>query len=158
MVRYRDIRIVRLTSSDARPLAEMLQSAPAEYSQHFIPFAFDFGTISGMLASASADRYCGIFLDAELAGFYMLRGFDQGYAIPSYGVWIAPQHCGQGLAQLTLFHAFSFCRANGIRTLMLKVHPENSVAKKLYERNGFIRTGTDARNNHSIYQRTFARS
>jgi len=33
------------------------------------------------------------------AGFYTLRGLDEGYADPMYGVFIAEEFCGRGLGR-----------------------------------------------------------
>jgi len=81
----------------------------------------------------------------------MLRGFDAGYEIPSYGVWVSSKFSNNGLSRLTLYHAFAFCKLNGIKTLMLKVHPENKVAKEMYESMGFKKTGFDESNDNFIY-------
>lgn len=153
MDKHRDIAIRKLKPENAEELSRLLQSAGPEYSRYFIPFKFDRQTIEGILASARRDRYFAVCIGGELAGFYMLRGFDQGYEVPSYGVWIGPAYSGMGLASLTLQHAFCFCRANGIKRLMLKVHPDNAKAKKIYERNGFTETGIDAGNNNLIFHR-----
>jgi RimJ/RimL family protein N-acetyltransferase len=85
----------------------------------------------------------------------MLRGFDEGYEIPSYGVWISSKFSNRGLSALTLHHAFAFCKLNGIKILLLKVHPENVVAKKLYESLGFVKIGVDERNGNFIYHKKF---
>ncbi len=90
-----------------------------------------------------------------LAGFYMLRGFDQGYRVPAYGVWIAPEYKNRGLAALTLAHAFTLCKLNGIKRMLLKVHPRNVKALRLYESMGFVRTGNDPKNGHFVYHRDF---
>ena len=97
-----------------------------------------------------------MFLNEELIGFYMLRGFDEGYETPSYGVWISSKHANKGLSTLTLYHAFAFCKLNRIKTLMLKVHPDNSTAKNLYEKLGFKQTGIDERIKHLIYHKSIS--
>ena len=39
---------------------------------------------------------------------------------------------------------------------MLKVHPENKIAKALYESLGFVKVGIDDRNDNIIYHKTLA--
>jgi len=153
-----DFEIIILKAEHAAELSGLLLSAPVEYSKYFIPFAFDRLTVSKVLSQAQKDRYYGIIVAGKIAGFFMLRGFDQGYKIPSYGVWIAPQHTGKGLAELTLKHAMAVCRANDINTLMLKVHPENIVAKGIYERNGFAAVGNDEKNGNIIYHKNLIKA
>lgn len=147
-----------LMAEHAREFSELLLSAPVEYSKYFIPFSFDLLSVSKVLSQAIKDRYYGIYIGGKIAGFFMLRGFDQGYQIPAYGVWIAPQYGGKGLAELTLKQAVAICRVNGIETLMLKVHPENVIAKRLYERNGFVAVGSDENNGNMIYHKNLAKT
>ena len=67
----------------------------------------------------------------------MLRGLDEGYIEPMYGVFVFHQYSGKGIARLTISHAESFCKLYGYKQLLLKVFVENARAKKLYEYLGF---------------------
>jgi len=149
------IEIRRLTPKDAFRLSRLLLSAPPEYSQFFTPFNFDRKHIQGILARACRDLYYGVFVEKTLAGFYMLRGLDQGFKIPSYGVWISPSCSRRGLATLTLAHALAVCKMNDIAVVMLKVHPQNTAAKALYERFGFIQIGVDPANQSLVFEKKF---
>jgi RimJ/RimL family protein N-acetyltransferase len=148
---FKSIEISELGPEYARALSKLLIAADKNYSQHFVPFSFDENSIKKILKRAKNDKYFGVFISNELVGFYMLRGFDEGYNIPSFGIWIAEQYSGLGLSKLTLQHAISYCKVNGIKKIMLKVHPDNFVAKKTYENYGFIQEGTDTKNNNLIY-------
>jgi ribosomal-protein-alanine N-acetyltransferase len=150
-----DVNFKRLRIGDALKLSAMLVEAPAAYSRYFIPFVFDAESVRSVLRKAKKDIYFAIKVNGDWAGFYMLRGFDQGYRIPAYGVWIRPKYENCGLAALTLAHAFAICKLNGIGQVLLKVHPKNVKAVKLYEKTGFIRTGSDPRNSNFIYQKSF---
>jgi RimJ/RimL family protein N-acetyltransferase len=147
------IEIKLLTNENSRELAELLQNSDKEYSQYFIPFTFDYGTVFKLLSNVVKDQYYGIFSDNNLIGFYMLRGFDEGFDIPSYGVWIAKDFSSKGISKLTLQHAISVCKVNNIKKLILKVHPDNIIAKNIYEKFGFIYQGVDNRIGHLIYHK-----
>jgi len=147
------LEIKRLNINNAKELTNLLQSSDKEYSKYFIPFTFDFETISEILSKAKNDQIYGIYVKQNLAGFYMLRGFDEGYSVPSYGVWISEKYANEGLSTFTLQHAISFCKLNSIKKLMLKVHPENLAAKHIYEKYGFIQTGVDPKIHHLIYHK-----
>jgi hypothetical protein len=82
----------------------------------------------------------------------MLRGWDAGYSIPSYGVFIREAFAGRGLSTMTLHMAISLCKRRGARTVMLKVHPDNVVAKKTYEKFGFVASGRDPKIDNIIYR------
>ena len=144
---------IKLISTDfATELSDLLTSEVSDYLKHFIPFEFDQVTITSVLKNSIKDKFFGLFVNNKLVGFYMLRGFDQGYAVPSYGVYISHKFSGLGLAKLTLHHALSICRINKIEELMLKVHPDNIFAKKMYEDFGFNCTGKDKKNDNLIYK------
>lgn len=149
-----NLEIIELTSVHSKILSEKLSSEGKDYLKYFIPFEdYSEEYIYRILSKKKIDKYFGLFVENDLIGFYMLRGFDAGYEIPSYGVWISSEYSNKGLSTLTLFHAFSFCKLNNIKTLMLKVHPDNTVAKKLYESLGFVKTGVDEKIGHIIYHK-----
>jgi len=145
------LEIKRINISQSGELSDLLMNSSKEYSQHFIPFEFDLDSVTTAMSRAKRDMFYGIYIDNALVGFYMLRGWDAGYEVPSYGVWIAENYSSKGISKLTLTHAISICRINSIKRLMLKVHPENLVAKKIYEDFGFVYEGIDARIGHLIY-------
>lgn len=149
-----NLEIKELTAEHSAVLSSKLSTETEEYLKYFIPFPdYSEDYLNKILTTKKADKYFGLFVNNELAGFYMLRGFDTGYEIPSYGVWISSEYSNKGLSTLTLYHAFSFCKLNNIKTLMLKVHPENVVAKRLYEKLGFIKSGVDEKIGHLIYHK-----
>jgi RimJ/RimL family protein N-acetyltransferase len=150
------IEIKELSINDAAILSDSLSNEEPDYLKHFTPFEFSTESFSKILGNAKKDKYFGIFVNDELAGFYMLRGFDEGFEIPAYGVWISSNFSNKGLSRLTLYHAFSFCRINNIKTLMLKVHPENKAAKALYESLGFVKVSVDNKNDNIIYHKTLS--
>lgn len=147
------LEIKRMNINQSEELANLLQSADKNYSQYFIPFTFDIKTISEVLSKVIKDQIYGIYVKDNLVGFYMLRGFDEGYSIPSYGVWISEKYSNKGLATLTLQNAISFCKLNSIKKIMLKVHPDNNAAKHIYEKYGFKQTGIDPKIHHLIYHK-----
>jgi RimJ/RimL family protein N-acetyltransferase len=151
--RMKDIEINLLDASNAQEISSLLTSSSKQYSSYFIPFSFDEKNIESLLHQAIKDKFYGVFVSGRLVGFFMLRGFDEGYSIPSYGVWIAEEFSNKGLSTLTLQHAISFCKINSIKKVMLKVHPDNLAAKHIYEKFGFKQTGTDSKNHHLIFHK-----
>jgi RimJ/RimL family protein N-acetyltransferase len=153
---YKNVEIKDLQSDQAATLSALILNAPKDYTQYFVPFSFEEDSIKKIISDAVNDKYFGIFINDDLAGFYMLRGFDQGYDVPSYGVWISNKFSGLGLSKLTLQHAFTFCKLNGLKKIMLKVHPENTVAKNIYENFGFKQGGFDDKNGNYIYYKSLS--
>lgn len=147
------LEIKRINIYQAREITDLLCKSSKEYSQHFIPFEFNLDSVTTAMSRAKKDMFYGVYIDNALVGFYMLRGWDEGYEVPSYGVWIAKNFSSKGLSKLTLQHAISICRINKVKKLLLKVHPENVIAKKIYEDFGFIYLGIDEKIGHLVYQK-----
>jgi GNAT superfamily N-acetyltransferase len=147
-----DLLTIRpLGPGDGAHLAAMLRRETADYLQYFSPFSFEEAAVSGLLSAADRDVYMGLFWGDVLAGFFMLRGWDAGYAVPSYGVVIASRFRGLGLARLTLDLSKIICKQRGVTHIMLKVHPEHTRAKRIYEDAKFTQTGLDPTNGNLVY-------
>ena len=149
----RDMNIAQLTQSDVVALSRLLSIDSDDYKRYFIPFATDEKSLAILLASVVQDRYWGIWFGDTLVGLFMLRGFDEGYQRPSFGVYIACAYSGKGLARLALEYCISWCRLNDINRMMLKVHPENCYARQTYEDAGFVSTEICERTGHTIMER-----
>lgn len=147
------LQIIRLRQADSEALVDAVLSNEQKYYAYFRPFAFDVATVRRILAAQTDDRYWGMFCKRKLAGFFMLRGLDEGYIRPSFGVFISSDHARKGLAQLALRYAVAWCRLRGLPALMLKVHPDNASARRLYEETGFVRIGVCERTGHEMYEK-----
>jgi len=130
----------------------MLQHQPPDYMRYFTPFQFDEKTVYSILSSVKRDVYMGFYWNGQLIGFFMLRGWDSGYEIPSYGVTIHHRFRNLGLAFLSIELAKVICRLCGASGVMLKVHRENEAARRVYEKAGFMRTGEDPKNDNWVYR------
>jgi len=73
-----------------------------------------------------------------VAGYSMLRGWDEGYETPSFGGCTHPELRGAGLGQLLLAHAISESRAVGASRLRLTVYKTNTSALHIYRKFGFL--------------------
>lgn len=131
--------IRQLTTDDAGALSALLQTSSQDDQSYFHPFDFDVETIRRHLAKSVLDQFFGTFLepDCTLAGFHMLRGLDEGYESPVYGVFVSSRHRGCGLGRLSLYHAIAIAKLKQCPSLLLNVYQENLRARQLYESAGF---------------------
>jgi RimJ/RimL family protein N-acetyltransferase len=148
-------QITSLHLQNTTELVALLRSQSSEYVRFFTPFRFDHATVLKLLTQRDQDLFFGIYWQERLIGFSMLRGWDEGYEVPAYGVLIDEKYSGYGLATLTLRLVKAVCRLRGSPAIMLKVHPANTRATKLFERAGFFRTGIDAESGGFIYRFNF---
>ncbi len=132
------------TVEDAQHISAMLQGADPYYVQYFTPFSYDYRTIKGKIEESILDTYFVITNSsvsngsADFLGFFMLRGMDQGYESPMFGIFIRQCWSGKGLARLSLSYAEVYCRANLYPSLLLKVNRANEKAQSLYSSYGFL--------------------
>ena len=143
--------ILPLVTKDAPQLSAMLCAQSPAYVRFFTPFSFDQDALTDILARQRQDIFMGIYWQEDLVGFFMLRGWDEGYEAPSYGVMIDERYSGYGLTRLSLKMVKSICKLRHSPLIMLKVHPDNTVAKSLFEEARFIQTGVDAASGHLVY-------
>lgn len=87
------------------------------------------------------DLYYLITAGRQVLGYGMLRGWDEGYEIPSLGIAIHASARGKHLAGLLVNFLHGAARWHGASKVMLKVHPENLPARQLYEQLGYTFTG-----------------
>lgn len=68
-----------------------------------------------------------------VVGYGMLRGWTEGYEIPSLGIAVHPDHRGCGIARQLMDHLHAVAAARGAARVRLKVYRQNLAAVRLYE-------------------------
>lgn len=148
-----DLVITPITATDAEALSSLLCGDDEEYRQYFIPFPADPESLIERLRQVRQDRYWGLWFNQQLAGFFMLRGFDEGFMRPSFGVYIAKAYGNRGLSVLALDFSQSWCRLNNLAAMMLKVHPDNRFARQVYEKADFTCIESCPRTGHTVMEK-----
>jgi ribosomal protein S18 acetylase RimI-like enzyme len=78
-------------------------------------------------------------LRGEVAlGLSMLRGFDEGYEVPSFGIFVDHEHHGQGIGRELTVRTIEQARRRGCPAVRLTVYSDNRAARRLYESLGFL--------------------
>jgi ribosomal protein S18 acetylase RimI-like enzyme len=131
--------IRRLTSDDVAALAEFFAAvdADAEAVRFFHPHPFTADEASRVCDPARRDLYFAAWDGDTIIGYSMLRGWEEGYEVPSFGVCVRPQRRGTGVGREMTRHAVGQCRSLGVRTLRLTVYKTNCRAAQLYRDLGF---------------------
>ena len=103
----------------------------------FHPHAFNANEAARICAYNGADIYAVAIVQDMIFAYGMLRGWDEGYAVPSLGITVAPEARGSGLAQLFMQYLHLNARLRGAPSIRLKVYPDNSRAIALYRKLGY---------------------
>ena len=137
-----NLAIERLSALDAAPLGTFFELLAADEDTtrffHPHPLTKPFAAVLCAQQSACLDRYYITQWHGRIAAYSMLRGWDEGYDIPSFGACTHPGLRGAGLGHLLLAHAIAESRAAGARRLRLTVYKQNVRAVHLYRKWGFI--------------------
>ena len=90
------------------------------------------------ICNEQKDLYCSIFLNNKIVGYGMLRGYSEGYSIPSLGVCIHPEYSNFKLGQLLMHYLHSQAKLLGSNKIRLKVYKNNLQAVHIYTKLGYI--------------------
>lgn len=147
----RELSIRPLGVEDAPALSAWLLAQSSRYSRFFYPFGFDLDTVTKLLSEQGRDVFMGVYWEDQLAGFFMLRGWNEGYEVPAFGIIIGEEFRGYGLELLSLDAAKTICRLRGAERMMLKMHPQNFSARGVARKIGFVQTGVESESGNVIY-------
>ncbi|MHB1132145.1 MAG: GNAT family N-acetyltransferase [Chloroflexota bacterium] len=90
-----------------------------------------------------ADLYYLLTAGKCVLGYGLLRGWDEGYEVPSLGVAINPSLRGRGLGGMLMSFLHQAAAINGATKVRLKVHGSNEAAVLLYRENGYEFVGEE---------------
>ena len=119
-------------------IAELFEVlAKAREDHFFLPHPLTPEHASVVAGYQGHDFYAIALFKGKAIAYGLLRGWDEGYEIPSLGLSVHPQyrHGGIGLALMHYLHAVAVLR--GSEKTRLRVNKENYRAKGLYEKSGY---------------------
>lgn len=106
--------------------------------KYFHPHSFDQKTAQKICRYTGCDLYFIQTMKTKICGYGMLRGWDQGYLIPSLGIMIHPDYRGMGLWEKFMLFLHEQARKKGAKKIRLKVYPENVRAVSLYKKLDYV--------------------
>lgn len=148
--RHRYLEVRELEPGDAGEIAKLLLDQPPAYIRFFYAFGSSEAEIEKLLRDRNKDVYAGIYWRGALEGVFMLRGWDAGYDVPSFGVLIGDRHRGGALMRIALDMAKVIARMSGARQLMAKIHPDN-VSPRGARRLGLIQSSVEPQTGNVVY-------
>ena len=114
-----------------------------EITGHFHPFPMTRETAEKLCLGHFKDRYYISFLDGAMVGFAMLRGWDEGYEVPSFGVFVDHRYRGLGLGRVLTDYAMIDAKLKGCSKVRLTVYESNVRGWRLYTSLGFQEQSRD---------------
>lgn len=132
------LEVVRLTPEWQQGLQQFFQDMKAGGDDVFFsPHPADADSIRSIAARNGKDLYYLLVEQDQVLGYGLLRGWDEGYQIPSLGLAIHPAARGQGLGKMLMdiLHFLAFRR--GADKVRLRVRANNEKAMNLYKNLGY---------------------
>jgi ribosomal protein S18 acetylase RimI-like enzyme len=86
---------------------------------------------------AGKDLYFVLRKGGDVMGYAMLRGWDEGYEVPSLGICLHPHARSQGLARLLMDFLHVAAQRRGAKKIRLRVCRDNKPAITLYRSLGY---------------------
>lgn len=136
------LELRRLCPGLESPLADFFRALEeGGIARHFHPHPFTEEIAMKLCRYDGKDLYYAAVCGEQVLGYGMLRGWDEGYDVPSLGIAIHPKEQGKGLGRLMMEFLHVASRQRGAKRIRLKVYPDNRAAVRLYESLGYVFSG-----------------
>ena len=133
---FLEIRCVR--PSDHHALSVFFATiSKTEDSRFFHPHPFTKEQALSICYYKGQDLYYILHTGTKIIGYGILRGWDEGFDIPSLGIVIHPEERGKGYGDLLMRFLHAAARIRGATHVRLKVYPNNKTAIGMYRKLGY---------------------
>lgn len=109
----------------------------ANETDYFSPHPFSEDAVEKIIQCVRKDLYYVLTEGQDVLGYGMLRGWDDGYEIPSLGIAIHPAARNAGLGTTFMHFLHGAARRKGALKVRLRVKSQNTRAIKLYQNLGY---------------------
>jgi ribosomal protein S18 acetylase RimI-like enzyme len=106
-------------------------------TETFDPFPLTEAQARRIACEPRRDGYYLVARGEDLLGFSMLRGFDEGYEVPSFGVFVDHASQAQGVGRRLTAWTIERARLQGCPAVRLSVYADNTAARGIYDSLGF---------------------
>jgi len=128
-----------LSSAEQQALIAFLNDlSEAHETEFFHPHPFTEDALQKIIRTADQDLYYVLCEGGRVVGYGMLRGWDEGYQIPSLGIAIHPAARNAGLRKALMHFLHGAARRRGASKVRLRVKAQNARAMKLYQDLGYV--------------------
>lgn len=137
-IEIRGLECRTLSSEWRMPLLEFLRSLEAAGEDRwFRPHPFTAEVVEDLSAQSRGDLYYVLVEGNAVLGYGMLRGWSEGFEIPSLGIAIASTARNQGLGRAFMHFLHAAARRRGSTKVRLRVNSDNARALAMYKSLGY---------------------
>lgn len=106
-------------------------------SAFFSPHPADEKTLHDLATRPTANVHCLLVEEQQVVGYGLLRGWDEGFEVPSLGIAIHPQRRSEGLGNFLMGYLEFQAAQRGAASVRLRVFRQNAAAIALYSARGY---------------------
>jgi ribosomal protein S18 acetylase RimI-like enzyme len=133
------LRFEPVVADHTRPLEALFErNAVPEIATAFDPFQLTAERARQIATESRRDAYYVAVEAEQLVGMSMLRGFDEGYETPSFGIFVDRRSHGRGVGRSLTTWTVDAARRMGVPAVRLSVYADNAGALTLYRSLGFV--------------------
>ncbi len=103
----------------------------------FHPHGFSYFGLWEEIVKKEKDYFVFLMDVDTIAGYGMLRGWQEGFEIPSLGIMTDINYRGQGISSKMMDHLHRVAKERGAERIRLAVYKENKIAISLYNKLGY---------------------
>jgi len=130
----KSITIEKLSENNIMTLYYLFQRNDFQ-SENFYPHPFTLDYLS--YAIKSKDAYFIMTWNQTAVAYGLLRGWEEGYDIPSLGVTVDKNYRRLGLGKFMCRFLHAYAEFRGCKAVRVRVYKTNEVAKSLYDELGY---------------------
>ena len=109
----------------------------------FHPHSFEYNQAYKICNYKGRDIYIANIVENQIMAYGMLRGWDDGYDVPSLGIYVRKEARGSGIATWFMNELHDTAKKNGADKIRLTVEKDNYKAIELYKSLGYILKETE---------------
>lgn len=133
-----DLELRRITPEFLRETEQLFQAfVEAREERFFSPHPFTADFASRIARHTGKDFFGVAIFNGQAIAYGLMRGWDEGYEIPSIGIGVHPEYRGRGvsLAVMHWLHAVAVLR--GAERMRMRVHRDNKASRSMFEKLGY---------------------
>lgn len=147
------LNITGLAPENASALRTFLRAVQKAGEETFFhPHPFTPSYVKTLSAKKTKDIYLLGHWNRRVLCYGMLRGWDEGYDVPSLGMAVHPDYRQMGLGRMMMLCLHANARLREAKSIRLKVYKNNISAAKLYKKLGYRMTRLNNEELLGIYE------
>ena len=103
-----------------------------EITRFFHPFPMTAKSAQTLVENMGKDRFYVATQNSDFVAFAMLRGWNEGFHTPRFGIMVDRNYTGFGVGRSLAEYVIEDARQAGVSEIHLRVSPDNERAISLY--------------------------